>query len=390
MKTTYLATFFSILCVALQAQDINSILQEIERNNLELQAVRCDNQASLFEIKGQNSLESPSVEYSPFFRRGVSGIVSSELVVSQEFDFPTLYVARHKSVKLQQNVLDLEYIAVRRNILYDAQQKCLDLILLNRIKSVLEERMSNADELLNLFERKNEEGDVTSLELNKIRLEQMDLRMEMLQNESSRQKIVQELLVLNGNKPLSLDSISYPEIITEEALSGLRNEIVENDVEIHAAEGSVAALTQEIRVSKQGWLPKLAVGYRRNTDMAESSNGFLIGVSIPIFSNSNRVKATKHKQIAAQRYLENTRLQVASEAESQIQELRRLSEALKIYDPILISQSLELLKKAVVAGEISLIDYYMEADKIYVKWHTYLSVENQYQTLWATLHKNRL
>lgn len=390
MKITYLATFFSILCVAAQAQDMDSVLQDIERNNLELQAVRCDNQASLFEIKGQNSLESPSVEYSPFFRRGVSGIASSELVVSQEFDFPTLYVARRKSGKLQQNVLDLEYMSFRRNILYAAKQKCLDLILLNRIKDVLEERMSNADELLILFERKSEEGDATSLELNKIRMEQMDLRTEMLQNESSRQKIIQELLVLNGNKPLLLDSISYPEISTGEVLAGLRNEIVESDVEIHAAEGSVAALTQEIRVSKQGWLPKLAVGYRRNTEMTESSNGFLIGVSIPIFSNGNKVRAAKHKQIAAQRYLDNTRLQVASEADSQIQELRRLSEALRIYDPILISQSLELLKKAVVAGEMSLIDYYMEADKIYVKWHTYLSVENQYQSLWATLHKNKL
>lgn len=390
MKITYLATFFSILCVAAQAQDMDSVLQDIERNNLELQAVRCDNQASLFEIKGQNSLESPSVEYSPFFRRGVSGIASSELVVSQEFDFPTLYVARRKSGKLQQNVLDLEYMSFRRNSLYAAKQKCLDLILLNRIKDVLEERMSNANELLILFERKSEEGDATSLELNKIRMEQMDLRTEMLQNESSRQKIIQELLVLNGNKPLLLDSISYPEISTGEVLAGLRNEIVESDVEIHAAEGSVAALTQEIRVSKQGWLPKLAVGYRRNTEMTESSNGFLIGVSIPIFSNGNKVRAAKHKQIAAQRYLDNTRLQVASEADSQIQELRRLSEALRIYDPILISQSLELLKKAVVAGEMSLIDYYMEADKIYVKWHTYLSVENQYQSLWATLHKNKL
>lgn len=390
MKVTYLAIILSVLSVTTQAQKISSVLQDIERNNLELRAVRSDNQASFFEIKSQNSLESPSVEYSPFFKNGVSGIASSELVVSQDFDFPTLYAARRKSGKLQQNALDLEYMTFRRNILQAAQQKCLDLVLLNRMRNVLKERMDNADELLILFEKKFEEGDASGIELNKIRMEQMDLQTGMLQNESSRQKIVQELLVLNGNQPLSLDSISYPEVEAGEALSGLRNEIMESDAGIHAAEASVTASAQEIRVTKQGWLPKLAVGYRRNTERVESSNGFLIGASFPIFSNSNKVKAAKSKQVAAQLYLDNTRMQVASEADSQIHELQRLNQALRIYDLTLMKQSLELLKKAVVAGNMSLIDYYMEADKVYLKWQTYLSVENQYQSLWATLHKNRL
>lgn len=390
MKTLYLTILLSIPSVAAHARDIDSVLQEIERNNLELQALRSYNRASAFEIKDQNSLESLSLEYSPFFRSGVSGMASSELVVSQEFDFPTLYMARQKAGKLQQNALDLEYKSLRRDLLYAGQQKCLDLILLNRLQEVLEERMKNADELLALFEKRFKEGDATALDLNKIRMEQMDLQTEILQNETSRQKIVQELSVLNGNQPLSLDSISYPETGAELELSGLRNEIAQSDAGIQAAEASVAASAQEMQIAKQSRLPGLAVGYRRNTEMAEQSNGFLIGVSIPIFSNGNKVKAAKHKQIAAQQYLEHTRLQVAKEADSQIQELQRLSQALRIYDPALISRSLELLKKAVVAGEMSLIDYYMEADKVYLKRQTYLSVENQYQSLWATLHKNRL
>lgn len=83
-------------------------------------------------------------------------------------------------------------------------------------------------------------------------------------------------------------------------------------------------------------------------------------------------------------------MQVANEVESQSCELQRLNQALRIYDLTLMKQSLELLKKAVVAGNMSLVDYYTEADKVYLKWQTLLFIENQYQTLWTELDKNRL
>lgn len=83
-------------------------------------------------------------------------------------------------------------------------------------------------------------------------------------------------------------------------------------------------------------------------------------------------------------------MQVANEAESQSYELQRQDQALRIYDLTLMKQSLGLLKKAVVAGNMSLVDYYTEADKVYLKWQTFFSIENQYQTLWAQLNKNRL
>ena len=89
MNRAYLAVAVAALSYGMMdAGDIDPVLQEIERNNLELKALRSENRASVLDMKGENSLEAPSVEYSPFFRNGVSGVASSELVVSQEFDFP--------------------------------------------------------------------------------------------------------------------------------------------------------------------------------------------------------------------------------------------------------------------------------------------------------------
>ena len=391
MNRAYLAVAVAALSYGMMdAGDIDPVLQEIERNNLELKALRSENRASVLDMKGENSLEAPSVEYSPFFRNGVSGVASSELVVSQEFDFPTLYAARNKSVKLQQEALDYEYQAARRNVLLTAKQKCFDLVMLDHMRGVLDERMANADELLEMYEKKFAEGGATSIELNRIKMERMDLQAELLQNETLRKKTVQELSLLNGEQPLSVGSLYYPEIKAVESIEALRKEIVDNDAGVHAAEASVALSQQEIRVNKQGWIPKLSVGYRRNTDMSEASNGFLVGASFPIFSNRNKVKASRARHAAAQLNLDNTRLQVESEAEQQLQELQRLHKAIGIYDLDLLRQSLLLLKKAVMAGSMSLVDYYTEADRIYQKWQTYLTLENQYHNLWATLNRNSL
>lgn len=106
------------------AQSIDEILRSVEQNNKELQALGERGKADALDIEAQNNLEDPSVEYSPFFAKGVDGIATSELVVKQGFDFPTVYAARSKSGKLQKEVVDLGYQTSRCNILLSAKQLC--------------------------------------------------------------------------------------------------------------------------------------------------------------------------------------------------------------------------------------------------------------------------
>ena len=80
--------------VSAKAQDINSVLKSVEQNNMELKALLKGNEAADIENKSQNTLEDLSIEYSPFFQSETSGIASSELVITQGFDFPTLRSAQ--------------------------------------------------------------------------------------------------------------------------------------------------------------------------------------------------------------------------------------------------------------------------------------------------------
>ena len=87
---------------------------------------------------------------------------------------------------------------------------------------------------------------------------------------------------------------------------------------------------------------------------------------------------------------DNARLQVEAKVQSQFNEMQQLREAMQAYDVPLMHQSLRLLYDAVTAGQLSIIDFYVEADNVYGNLQSYMTLENQYQKLMADIYKNRL
>ena len=133
------------------SQGIDTVMARIERNNLELQALRESNKASMLEIKAENNIQQDlSVSYSPFFSNGVRGVASSEFVASLGFDFPTQYAARKKWGDYRSEEIGRQYLLQRRDILLEAKKLCLEIIRLDAEKEILDTRLENADELLAL------------------------------------------------------------------------------------------------------------------------------------------------------------------------------------------------------------------------------------------------
>ena len=373
-----------------KAQAIDEVLRNIERNNKELQASAKDAEAARMEVQTQNNLEDPSVEYSPFYTKGISGMSSSELVVSQSFDFPTLYAARHSSGKLQKEVVDRQYQVERRELLLSAKNLCLDLIMLNKQQAMLSLRKKNAGDLLTLFDERLKQGDAGVLDINKIKMELMNVQTEVAQNNAAHRTALQKLLAMNGNLPIEFSASEYPQAKAPADYNELYDEVVATDATLQMADALARAAEKNVSVQRQNWLPKLEVGYRRNTSIDEKSNGFLIGGSLPLFSNRKKNKIARAQAVSARLRLDDVRLQTEADVQSRYNELRQLDEAMRAYDVTLMTNTLSLLKEAVTEGQISVIDYYTEADNVYNKLMAYYEVENRYQKLLAEIYKNRL
>lgn len=373
-----------------QAQGIDDVLKSIEKNNIELQAAQKDIASELEEIKQSNTIEGLSVEYSPFMRSGIPGISSSELIVSQEFDFPTLYGARRLLAKKQHRVLKLEYQTKRRDLLLEAKIKCLDWIQLNQLKNVLADRLEKAQRLLELYQKRFEHGEATILELNKLKMEQMSLHADIAKNEAARQRVYQELLILNGNQPLLLEHLAYPLVMIKFNADSLRTHLLQTDAEVLAAKGYGEAAQQQLNVNKNSWLPRLTIGYRRNTEGDFISNGVQIGFALPLYTNQHKKKAAQAALEGALLRKANVQMKVSNEWRARQNELEQLRTSLSTYDLIFLRQSLQTLRKIVEIGEMSLLDYYTEVDKIYEKWQDYINIEHQFQQVYAELTKNSL
>lgn len=389
MKKIILAAMAFAAVVSAKAQDINAVLKSVEQNNMELKALLKGNEAADIENKSQNTLEDLSIEYSPFFQSETSGIASSELVITQGFDFPTLYGARKKAGQLQRNVLDMQYQTARRDILVNAKKLCLDIINYNKQKQLLQERRKNADELLAMFELKFKNGDATSLELNKIKLDRMNLETELVQADTKHANAMQQLQALNGGLPIEVNMTEYPQAPADDEVT-MYEKAVATDWTVRTAQASVLAAEQDVKVNKQSWIPKFEIGYRRNTEGDNASNGFLIGGSIPLFSSKNKVKIAKARQTEAVMEHANARINAENSARTMINQMKQLKASADAYDVPLMRQTLKLLRTAVENGEISVTEYYVEADNIYKNMITYMDIERQYQDALTEIYKNEL
>ena len=86
----------------------------------------------------------------------------------------------------------------------------------------------------------------------------------------------------------------------------------------------------------------------------------------------------------------NARIEVENRVKARIQEVQKLKKAKDTYDTALLNQTLDILRKAVEGGEISITDYYVEADNIYRNLEAYMNIERQYQGAVAEIYKNEL
>lgn len=391
MKRYLIATIvaFSTYSIAL-ADNIGDVLKQVASNNLTLQALAHDNQADVLDIKASNSIGGPSVEYSPFFTKGYSGVAESELVVSQEIDFPTKYAARNKQAKMQNIVGEQLLIKQRRDILLQAQLLCIDLIRLNQTLSMLHERLANSETLLQMYQKRMDAGDANALELNKVKLDCMEVRILVNEAQGERTSLLQQLRQLNGGKPIDvIDTVlpEYPQITNFESYRALA---LASDADVAVAQTALRAADMNLKLQKNEWLPNISFGYRRNTEQGEGINGFLVGVSFPLYSNSNNVKAARQRRESAELQVMQAQNEAEATLRTNYEQLQGLQQVIDHSDVKLLQESLTLFAKALQQGEITALVYYVEINSIYEKLQRHIDLHCQSVKLLAELHKAEL
>ena len=373
-----------------QSQSVSDILESIEENNKELQASSHLSEAQKLANAAGNNLPDPSVSYA--YQYGKPGELgkTGELVVSQGFDFPTLYGTRNKLNSLKAQALDRQYAIMRRDILLEAKELCLDVIYLNRQEELLEQLLENAEGMAGLYEQRLATGDANILEANNAKMQLMKARADLAANRTSRLNLLQSLAAMNGNEPVELDGTAYPPMEKPGTLEEVKQRVLPADLLLAAMESEAEAARQQIALDKSGWLPSIEVGYRRNTGVGEQFNGFIIGGSLPLFSNRHKVKAAKAQALSTSLQEDNARLEAEAAVTALYHEAVAIRLTMDAYDVPLIRENCRLLGKALQEQEISTEEYLTQMNASIQAELEYIQLENQYQKAVSRLFKNEL
>lgn len=371
---------------------IDQVLRSIETNNKSLQANTKMTDAQKLEAQTGKFLANPSVEWEQMWGNRNNPGSEYTLTVKQSLDFPTTYSNKNKLANLKANTIGFQSAAYRQQLLLNAKQTCIEIIYLRKQKSLLDERLANAETMFALYKKRFESGDANQLELNKIQLELLNAQNQSRLNKAALTAAEEQLRNLNGGNPITLDATDYPageELINFEQLQAA---FMDADPNLKSLTGDQEIANREVKLSRSITLPKFDVGYKRNAASDHvASNGFMVGVSIPLFENKNTVKKAKAQAEFATASLEDNRLNL----KTNLQQLYQQAEALQIsradYAKVLEQQgNIELLNKALNAGQLSVIDYFTELSTIYDSHQSYLDVEKEYHSILAQLYQYKL
>ncbi len=408
MRKIWILSACLTLAVGAHAQNgIDAILRQVEANNKSLQANTQNVQAQKLENRASNNLADPTLSYAHLWDSNDKNITVGEMVIAQSFDFPSLYVSRARLNRLKASALDAQANALRQQVLLQAQEICLDIIMLHRQQLLLDERLKNAEELAAMYAQRLETGDANALETNKINLELLNVRTEARMNRTTLDNKLKELTALNGNQslvpgrptpdgpvpasPQNLGLLEYPDTPLPSDFAPLCEELLAADPALSALQNESLAAQKQLSVSRQGWLPGLELGYRRNTESGHPLNGIVVGFSFPIFQNHGKVKAARSQAQSIDFQREDAKLNASATLWQLYDEACNLQASIQEYaDTFGRQQDLKLLRQALEGGQISMIEYFLEVSVVYQSQTNLLQLENQYQKTMARIYKSQL
>ncbi len=384
---TYIVTGFFVQSSMAQ-NVVDSVLKQVERNNKSIQTNKKYWDAKRNEYKTGLTPYDPTVEYDYMWGSPVGAGNQRDFVVTQRLDFPTVY-KRKKDLSGQQVAQSqFQQQVYRQDILLEAKLLSLQVIYLNKKTIEIKRRLFNTQNLVNGYQIKFDRGDATILDINKAKLQLLNIQNEAKLNENEKQMILTKIAELNGGNALAINDTLYPVLSVIPDFETLDSTIEANDPIIKVYEQEKRIWQQQIALQRAMNLPKIESGYHSQGILGQSYKGFHIGISIPLWENKNRLTAAKtnldYANSAAETQILNHRL----ENRQYYDQLDVRQKMLQEYKVLLSTlNNTALLNKALSLGQITIIQYFYDESFYFTAHDRYLLAEWEYQQAVARLYK---
>lgn len=381
-----------LFCLPAGAQStIDRVLSEVSKNNKTLQAHALELEAQKLQYKTGINPANPTFEYDYLKGSPDNSGNQQEINISQQFDFPSAYIKRSGLAKEQSVRADIEFTAARQEILFEAQLICIELVYRNKLQRQLSQQKQNIEKMLIGFQTKLDKGEGNILEVNKTKLQLIDINKESLENQSALSQLNEKLTALNGGLPVAFTDTVYPTLPDIPPFEKLESDYESADPVRKSMEQQKRIAQKQLELNRALWLPKLELGYRYQGISSQSYNGIHTGISIPLWEHKNTVKLQKAKLLFDDMNIQAHRNEHYYEIKQLYENYSHLKITLQEYQTILIPMNtITLLNKALAAGQISTIEYFLEMNYYASALSNYYRTEKEFHETVAALYKFRL
>ncbi len=388
-----ITTTFLLLCVGnLPAQNtLDAMLAQIEGNNPVLRTERMRVEATAKEFQTGIWMYDPQVSYD--FLKGFPNSAGNQndLIVTQPFDYPTAYARRRTLANLKAGQLAFESQILRQDVLLMAKLTGLQLIFLNKRKADLSRRLTAAQLFLDNYRKKYDARDATALDLNKARHQVINLQTDLRLLDAELTEYQGKLTELNGGIVIAFADTLYPFVPDIPTFEALAQSIEAKDpgLQFLLAQQQVGAA--QVSLTKALTLPKMEAGYHYQGILGQNFHGLHVGLSIPLWENKNRVAQQQLQTAYYAGQLESRRNERFYTAKRLYEKYQSLQAGLDEYRQSLLSlNNLDLLDKALQAGQITTLEYFVEQSLLNESRDRLLELEREVAEAIAELTKYQL
>ena len=376
---------------AIAQSNIENVLAEISKNNKTIQATAQFYEAQNLQYKTGNTPDNPTVEYDFLSGSPADAGNQHDFTVVQQFYFPTAYLKKSQLAKTQTAQSEFEIKANRQNILLEAKHHCIDLVHHNKLQVQLTQQKQNTEKLLSDFQVKLDKGEGNILDVNKAKLQHIEIKKEFQENVSAINELNIKLTELNGGNAITFTDTVYFITPAIPDFAQLENDYEKADPLLKILEQKKLVTQKQLELSKSLSLPKMEVGYHYQGILGQTYNGIHTGISIPLWENKNTVKQKQAQLLFSD-------LQLTAHTNEHYYHIKHIYEKytnLKIilqdYQSVFATlNNTTLLNKALALGEITTIQYFMEMNYYTTAQANYLQTEKEYHETIAELYKYQL
>ncbi|MDR2917255.1 MAG: TolC family protein [Tannerella sp.] len=386
-KKLIVSMLLTLIMIPVMAQnEVETVLKEIESNSTTLSALREQMDAQKLANRTEIFLPNPEVEFNYLW--GNPSVIGkrTDFSATQSFDFPTAYGHRNKISKLENTNVELLYKSERINLLLRAKQVCIELVYYNALTKEYAVRLANAEYIAQTYQTQFDKGDANVIENNKAQLNLITVRNEMDRIEIERASLLNELRALNGGIEIPFTTTEYSNDPLPLNFNDWYNIAELKNPVLQYVRGEIEIGQQQVKLNTALGLPKFNAGYMSEKVVGERYQGVTVGVSIPLWENKNRVKQAKAQVRAAEKALEDTKVQFYSNLQNLFMKSSGLQQNALKYRSALSSYSNDaFLQKALDAGELSLLNYLLEIAYYYDAMNNVLEAERDFNLSLAEL-----